>query len=162
MVCTCRSPATQTPVAAWCPAGCECLAAGWADGTPAAAGTAAAVEQARATATIRWRGTLRNSLRSEGFLCAWRMTRPVRRLLGIVAAAAVVTPATVALATPARPPHNPTVRQGVAATVTATGASLSNGVLARTWSFGPGGSVQTTALTGPGSGSIASTGADFT
>ena len=90
------------------------------------------------------------------------MSRPVRRLLGIVAAAAVVTPATVALATPSRLTHENVVRSnGVSAAVTATGASLSNGVISRSWSFGADGSVQTSALAGPGNHSWTTAGPDF-
>jgi hypothetical protein len=91
------------------------------------------------------------------------MTRRVRRLLGIVAAAAVVVPATVALATPGGSSHDGVVRsRGVAATVTATGADLSNGVVSRSWSFAADGSVQTAALTGAGRNGWARPGADFT
>jgi hypothetical protein len=90
------------------------------------------------------------------------MSRPVRRLLGIIAAAAVVTPATVAVATPGRSPHNGVVRShGVAASVTADAATLGNGVVSRTWSLGSGGSVQTTALSGPGGRNWSAPGPDF-
>jgi hypothetical protein len=85
----------------------------------------------------------------------------VRRLLGLVAAAALVTPATVALAAPGRLRSDTTERQGVAATVTASSASLSNGVVSRTWSLGIDGSVQTTGLAAGHGGNVVNAGADF-
>ncbi|HET6815866.1 MAG TPA: alpha-galactosidase [Mycobacteriales bacterium] len=85
----------------------------------------------------------------------------MRRLLGIVAAAAVVTPATVALALPQHLAGSNVVRQGVGATVTPTGAMLRNGVVSRTWSFGADGSVRTTALAGRDDSNWVSPGPDF-
>src|SRR4051794_30801092 len=84
-----------------------------------------------------------------------------RRLLAVVLAAAV-TPATVALAAPGIGSHGNVLRsRGVTAAVTSSGASLSNGVVSRSWAFGTDGSVTTTHLAGPGSREWATTGADF-
>src|SRR3954447_26142140 len=87
--------------------------------------------------------------------------RMPRRLLAVVMAAAI-TPASVALATPGGGPHGKVLRsRGVAAAVTATGASLSNGRVSRSWEFGADGSVTTTSLAGPGGHNWAAPGADF-
>src|SRR3954453_14506330 len=84
-----------------------------------------------------------------------------RRLLAVVMAAAI-TPASVALATPGGGPHGKVLRsRGVAAAVTATGASLSNGRVTRSWEFGADGSVTTTSLAEPGGHNWAAPGADF-
>src|SRR4051794_17809623 len=84
-----------------------------------------------------------------------------RRLLAVVMAAAI-TQASVALATPGGGPHGKVLRsRGVAAAVTATGASLSNGRVTRSWEFGADGSVTTTSLAEPGGHNWAAPGADF-
>jgi hypothetical protein len=76
--------------------------------------------------------------------------------------AAVLTPASVALATPGAGPHGTVLRsRGVAAAVTATGASLSNGRVSRSWAFGADRSVTTTRLEGAGGHNWAASGADF-
>src|SRR3954454_7977083 len=84
-----------------------------------------------------------------------------RRLLA-VAMAAVLTPASVALATPGGGPHGTVLRsRGVAATVTSTGASLSNGRVSRSPAFGAEGSVTTTRLERAGGHNWGASGADF-
>src|SRR4051812_26121789 len=83
-----------------------------------------------------------------------------RRLLAVVMAA-VVAPASVALAAPGHA-HDTVFRsRGVTAAVTATGASLSNGRVSRTWAFGAAGSVTTTGLGGASGRDWAADGADF-
>ncbi|HET7310489.1 MAG TPA: alpha-galactosidase [Mycobacteriales bacterium] len=85
----------------------------------------------------------------------------MRRLLCLVAVTAVVGPATVALATPHNIAGNTVTRQGVSATVTPGGATLSNGVVSRSWLFGSDGSVRTTELTAAGGHNWAAAGPDF-
>src|SRR5437868_14591900 len=85
----------------------------------------------------------------------------VRRLLGLLAAAAVVTPAAVAVASPTHLPHHGFRADGVTASVDAGVATISNGLVGRTWSLGTDGSVRTTRLTAGDGHDWAAPGADF-
>jgi hypothetical protein len=84
-----------------------------------------------------------------------------RRTLGLVAAAALVAPTTVAVA--ASPTATARVSGGgVVASVHGGSASLSDGGVSRRWSWSPTTGVQTVALIGPSGRSLARPGADFT
>jgi len=85
------------------------------------------------------------------------------RLRPVAAAAAVVVvlPTTVALAAPRDLPGSTLRANGVVASVDTATASLSNGVVSRTWQLGGDGTVRTTTLTGPGPREWAAPGADF-